>query len=317
MQGIKQLTDIDIREIIPVINWKSFFRVWKMSGKYDGIGTFDDETTWLNQFPETDRAKANEALKLFRDAQKMLCRFLDEKIIRANAVFGILPACSDGNDIIIKNGLQKTVIPTLRQQQPSNDGFCYSLADFLHEKDDFIGVFSCTILGADEFSAQFEQENDVYNALLVSSLADRLVEATSEWLHFQARKSFLSIHFDEVFDVERLLKNQYPGIRPAVGYPSLPDQSIIFDLNSILKFDENGIKLTENGAMSPASSVCGLYFFHPKSKYFIVGKIDEIQLVDYASRRGKTMDEMGKWLNVDNSTEIAPFEIYLKKSFSY
>jgi len=294
--GIKQLTDIDIREIVPFINWKSFFNVWKMSGKYDEIGNISDETAWLNQFPENERAKANEALKLFQDAQEMLGRFSAEKIIRANAIFGIFSAYSDGNDIIIQNGEQKTIIPTLRQQHPSNDGFCYSLADFLREKHDFIGVFACTILGADEFSAQFEQENDVYHALLVSSLADRLAEATSEWLHFQVRKSYWAYNSDEVLDVERILKNQYHGIRPAVGYPSLPDQSIIFDLNSILKLDENGIKLTENGAMSPASSVCGLYFSHPKSKYFIVGKIDETQLADYASRRGKTIEEMRKWL---------------------
>jgi len=296
--GIKQLTEIDIREIIPFINWKSFFRVWKMSGKYDEIGNIGDEATWINQFPESERAKANEALKLFQDAQKMLSRFSSEKIIRVNAIFGVFSAYSVGNDIIIQNGEQKTIIPTLRQQHPSNDGFCYSLADFLREKDDFIGVFSCTILGADEFSAQFEQENDVYHALLVSSLADRLAEATSEWLHFQVRKNYWAYNSDEVLDVERILKNQYSGIRPAVGYPSLPDQSIIFDLNPILKLGEIGIKLTENGAMSPASSVCGLYFSHPKSKYFIVGKIDETQLADYASRRGKTVDEMRKWLGV-------------------
>ena len=293
---IKRLTDINLREIVPFINWKSFFRVWKMSGKYDGIGTFDDESIWLNKFPENDRTKAEEALKLFQDAQEILHRFSAEKIIRTNVMFGIFSAYSDGNDIIIQNGEQITIIPTLRQQHPSNDGFCYSLADFLREKDDFIGVFACTILGAEEFSAQFEQENDVYNALLISSLADRLAEATAEWLHFQVRKNYWAYSSDETLDVERLLKNQYPGIRPAVGYPSLPDQSIIFDLNSILKLDEIGIKLTENGAMLPASSVCGLYFSHPKSKYFIVGKIDEIQLADYALRRGKTTDEMGKWL---------------------
>ena len=294
--GIRRLTNIDFREIIPFISWKSFFRVWKMSGKYDGIGTFSDETTWLNQFPENQHTKAKEALKLFQDAQKMLRYFLDEKILRANVIFGIFPAYSDGNDIIIQNGEQKTVIPTLRQQHPSNDGFCYSLADFLRGKDDFIGVFSCTILDAEEFSAQLEQENDVYHALLVSSLADCLVEATAEWLHFQVRKNYWAYNSDEILNVECILKNQYPGIRPAVGHPSLPDQSVIFDLNSILRFDEIGIKLTENGAMLPTSSVCGLYFSHPKSKYFIVGKIDESQFSDYALRKGKTTDEMRKWL---------------------
>ena len=298
--------NINLREIVPFINWTYFFRAWKMSGRYDGIETANDscKADWLYQFPEAERAKAEEALKLFCDAQEMLRRFLDEKTVQANAVFGIFPAYAAQNDIIICNNKQKIIIPTLRQQQPSGDGFCYSLADFLAEKDDFIGIFACTMLGAEKDAKKYEQNGDLYSSFLVQTLADRLAEAVSEWLHFQVRKNFWAYNPDEVLDVEQILKKQYPGIRPAVGYPSLPDQSIIFELDTVLKLNKIGIKLTENGAMIPAASVCGLYFSHPKSKYFIVGEIDRCQFADYASRRGKTVDEMKKWLPFIGNSDI-------------
>ena len=271
------LKNISLREIVPFINWTYFFRAWKMSG-------------------QCGEEKAEEKAKLLHDAQEMLRRFSDEKTVQANAVFGIFQAYAAENDIVVCNNGQKIIIPTLRQQQPSGDGFCYSLADFLAEKDDSIGIFACTVLGAEENAKKYEQEGDLYSSFLVQTLADRLAEAVSEWLHFQVRKKFWAYNPDEVLDVGQILKKQYPGIRPAVGYPSLPDQSIIFELDIVLKLNEIGIKLTENGAMIPAASVCGLYFSHPKSKYFIVGGIDRHQLADYAARRGKTVDEMKKWL---------------------
>jgi len=298
--GISRLLDINHSEIIPFINWAFFFHAWKMAGKYDGIETICDYSSckmaWLQRFPKNERNKAKEALKLYRNAQEILLWFSKEKTIRINAVFGLFPAHSTGNDVIIHSVGKKITIPTLRQQHLSNDGYCYSLADFLDTKNDYIGIFANTVLGAEEISKKFEQENDFYRAILVKTLADRLVEAASEWLHFQVRKKYWGYNSDEQPDTRLILKKQYPGIRPAVGYPSLPDQSVIFDLKSALKFEEIGINTTENGAMFPNSSMCGLYFSHPKSKYFMIGKIDENQLADYARRRGKTPDEMKKWL---------------------
>ena len=282
---MQYLTNINFHEIIPFINWTYFFRTWKMGGQCDAL-------TPLSSRSE----KAEEKSKLFQDAQAMLARFADEKNIQINAAFTILPARSNGNDITVLYNGKEIILPMLRQQQPSNDGFCYSLADFLTERDDEIGIFACAVIGADEAAKKHEQENDLYNSLLTQTLADRLAEAASEWLHFQVRKKFWAYHPDEELNVEQIFKKQYPGIRPAVGYPSLPDQSIIFDLDTILKLNTIGIKLTENGTMLPAASICGLYFAHPKSKYFIVGKIDHSQLADYASRRGKTAEEIKKWL---------------------
>lgn len=298
--GIVKLTDINLREIVPFINWTFFFRAWKITGKYVGIETICEcsscETAWLTKFTESEREKANEALKLFRDAQGMLRRFLVEEKVRINAIFGLFPAYSNNDDIIIRHENRKIVIPTLRQQQPADDGFCYSLADFINIKDDYIGVFANTVLGAEELSKEFELKDDIYCSILTKTLADRLAEATSEWLHFQIRKKYWGYNPDEKPNVKTILKNKYPGIRPAIGYPSLPDQSIIFELSTLLKPDEIGIKLTENGAMSPNSSICGLYFSHPESRYFMIGKIDDDQLSNYAARRGKTTDEIKKWL---------------------
>jgi len=294
------LFNIKLCEIVPFINWTYFFRAWKISGQYDGIETaYENESSgkkWLAQFSEKEREKAEEALKLFADAQAMLRRFLDEDIVQINAVFDILPAYSNGNDIVVQQKGKEITIPMLRQQQPSNDGFCYSLADFLAEKNDKIGVFACAVLNTEKEARKYEQENDLYSALIVQTLADRLAEATSEWLHFQIRKNYWAYYPNEEFDVEQIFKQQYPGIRPAVGYPSLPDQSIIFEIDAILNLKNIGISLTENGAMTPTASVCGMYFAHPQSKYFMVGKIDHRQLSNYAARRGKTAEEMQKWL---------------------
>ncbi len=298
--GLTQLHNIHLREIVPFINWTFFFHAWKIPGKFKGIENVCSCTSckaaWLQNYTGNERSKAEEALKLFRDAQELLRYFADETTIKINASFAIYPANCEENDIIIKSENQRIVIPTLRQQHASNDGFCYSLADFINTKEDYIGIFACTVTGAEELSRNFEEKEDIYHAILVKTLADRLVEAASEWLHFQIRKKYWGYNPEEELDVEVILKNKYPGIRPAVGYPSLPDQSIIFELVPLLKLDEIGISLTENGAMLPNSSVCGLYFAHPQSRYFMIGKIDDIQLADYAYRRGKTTEEMKKWL---------------------
>lgn len=298
--GLIQLTDINLREIITYIDWTFFFLAWRISGRYEGIETVDDclscKLTWLQKFPEADRPKAEEALKLFKDAQEMLRRFLEEKIIRVNASFGMYNGYATDDDIFIQDKDQTVIITTLRQQNPSTDGFCYSLADFLAPQNDYIGVFATTIQGVEDFAGVFEKDDDMYSSILVKTLSDRLAEATAEWLHTEVRRKYWGYAADENLTVKEMLRTQYRGIRPAVGYPSLPDQSIIFELDPIVKFHEIGITLTENGAMFPNASVCGLYFAHPKSKYFMIGKIDENQFTDYARRRGKKPEELRKWL---------------------
>jgi 5-methyltetrahydrofolate--homocysteine methyltransferase len=298
--GIIQLTDIDLGEIVTYIDWTFFFMAWRMSGRYEGIETVHDcescKMTWLQQFPETDRSKAEEALKLFKDAQAMLRRFKDEKVVHINASFGMFPGYAKNDDIYIVDKDKTVVIPTLRQQHPSTDGFCYSLADFLASQNDYVGVFATTIQGVEDFAATFEKDDNMYDSILVKTLSDRLAEATAEWLHTQVRKKYWGYAPDEDLSVKDMLKTQYKGIRPAVGYPSLPDQSIIFTLDPLIRFNDIGITLTENGAMFPNASVCGLYFAHPQSKYFMIGKVDEEQFTGYAARRGMKPEVLRKWM---------------------
>jgi len=298
--GLIQLTNIDLREIVPFIDWVFFFMAWRMSGKYEGIETVHNclscKMSWLQQFPETDRPKAEEALKLYNDAQEMLRNMLDERIVSVNASFGIFEGYAQDDDIFIKHDSGIITIPTLRQQHAATDGFCYSLADFVAPQNDYVGVFANTIQGVEAYAEMFEKDDDVYHSILAKTLSDRLAEATAEWLHYKVRKEYWGYAPDENLTIKEMLKTQYSGIRPAVGYPSLPDQSIIFALEPILKFNEIGIQLTENGAMFPNASVCGLYFAHPQSKYFMIGKIDENQFQDYARRSGKSTDVLRKWM---------------------
>ena len=298
--GLIQLKSIDLKEIIPFIDWTFFFMAWRLSGKYEGIETVHDclscKMSWLHQFPLADRPKAEEALKLYQDAQEMLLSMLDEKIVTVNAGFGIFDGYAIDDNIYIKHHQVTITLPMLRQQHPSTDGFCYSLADFLAEENDYIGAFATTIQGVEAYAETFEKEDDVYRSILAKTLSDRLAEATAEWLHWKVRTEYWGYAPNENLTIKEMLKTQYSGIRPAVGYPSLPDQSIIFNLDALLKFNETGIQLTENGAMFPNASVCGLYFAHPQSKYFMIGKIDQHQFTDYAHRCGKSPDELRKWM---------------------
>ncbi len=298
--GLIQLKDIDLQEILPFIDWVFFFMAWRIPGRFDGIETVHDcpscKMSWLQKFPFADRPKAEEALKLFRDAQEMLRQISDKKILQVNASFGIFDASSDDDDIFIKDNGNTIQIPMLRQQHEATDGFCYSLADFVAPENDYVGAFATTIQGVEAFAEIFEKDDDVYHSILAKTLSDRLAEAAAEWLHWKVRTEYWGYAADENLSIKEMLKTQYSGIRPAVGYPSLPDQSIIFELEPLLKFSEIGIQLTENGAMFPNASVCGLYFAHPKSKYFMVGKIDENQFLDYARRCGKSPDLLKKWM---------------------
>jgi len=298
--GLIQLTDIDLREIVPFIDWTFFFMAWRLSGKFKGIETVHDcpscKMGWLQQFPEADHPKAEEALKLFKDAQEMLRQMLDEKVVSINASFGIFNGYADDDDVFIADKEQTIKVPMLRQQHAATDGFCYSLADFVASENDYVGAFATTVIGVEAYAETFEKEDDVFRSILAKTLSDRLAEAAAEWLHWKVRKEYWGYASDEKLTIKEMLKTQYLGIRPAVGYPSLPDQSIIFNLDPLLKFNEIGIQLTENGAMFPNASVCGLFFAHPKSKYFMIGKIDENQFLDYAKRSGKSPEVLNKWM---------------------
>ena len=298
--GITRFTDINLREIVPYIHWTFFFMAWRLNGKYEGIETACDcsacKAGWLQKFAFEERPKAEEALKLYKDAQEMLRRFLDEKLVTINAMVGIFPAYAEDDNIIVDFEGQKITIPTLRHQLPSNDGFCYALSDFIKPQDDYVGVFANTVLGVEAFAETFEKDDDMYHSILIKTLSDRLAEATAEWLHYKVRTEIWGYAPNEKLDVNEFFKTHYLGIRPAVGYPSLPDQSIIFTLDKLIKFEDMGIMLTENGAMFPNASVSGLMFDHPKSKYFNIGKIDENQFQDYARRCGKSPEVLRKWL---------------------
>lgn len=299
-KGITRFNNINLREIVPFIHWSFFFMAWKLNGKYDDIQTVCDCSSckmgWLQKFPADERAKAEEALKLYKDAREMLQRFLEEKVLTINAMVGIFPARSADDDIVIESDNRQIRIPVLRQQTPSGDGFCYALADFLKPEGDYLGVFANTVLGVEEFAAGFENEDDMYHSILVKTLSDRLAEATAEWLHYKVRKEIWGYAPDEPLNIGEMFKTHYQGIRPAVGYPSLPDQSVIFLLDKLIEFNKSGIQLTENGAMFPNASVSGLMFDHPKSRYFNIGKIDENQFLDYARRCGKEPEVLRKWL---------------------
>lgn len=301
--GTFYIKDIDLKEIVEFIDWRFYFLAWRLSGRYEGIEKVHNcqscHAEWIMGFEEKDRPKAEEALKLFRDTQEMLRDIVENNLLKLNAVYAIYPAYSQNDNLVIEYENTKITLPTLRQQKPSADGFCYSLADFLAEENDYLGAFANTVVGTEDMAKEFEKDDDVYRSILVKTLSDRLAEATAEWLHWKVRKEFWGYAPDEDLSVEEMLKTQYKGIRPAVGYPSLPDQSIIFEIDKVLHYNKIGISLTEHGAMFPNASVSGLLFAHPMSRYFMIGKIDDEQLNDYARRKGKTVDEIRKWMSAN------------------
>ncbi|MDR0836519.1 MAG: methionine synthase [Tannerella sp.] len=279
---------IVVNDLIPYINWTFFFSAWKLSARYIDSSTLEHSKA------------AEEALKLYHDVRHLL----DEiRNFSCNAVYGIFRAVSKGEDIFIEadneTGQPKFIIPTLRQQMLNEQGFCLSLSDYLmpdsENTDDYLGFFAVTI-GKDLDDLKHDYQDDNYKQMLLQTLSDRLVEAAAEYLHEKVRKEYWGYAPDENLSVDKLFKVHYQGIRPAIGYPSLPDQHLIFELDKLLNLSETGISITESGAMSPASSVAGLYFAHPDSRYFMIGKISEEQLDKYAERSSKSKDYLRKFL---------------------
>ena len=284
-----------IHQLTEYINWIYFFHAWGFQPRFATIvdihGCDACRAGWLADFPEEERTKAAEVMQLFKEANRMLNE-LDEDF-EVKTVFQLLDANSNGNDIIINN---KT-IPFLRQQTPHNNNETYlCLSDFIRPLSsglkDTIGVF------ATSFNAETDDfyKNDSYKHLLVQTLSSRLAEAAAEKMHEYVRKEVWGYAQDENLNMKDMLIEKYQGIRPAVGYPSIPDQSINFLLDELLDMKQIGITLTENGAMNPHASVSGFMISHPDSFYFSVGKIGEDQLQDYASRRNMPISRMRQFL---------------------
>lgn len=284
-----------VHEVSPYINWIYFFHAWGFQPRFAAIADIHGcdvcRASWLTTFPEEDRLKAAEAMQLFKEAQRVLNQLDEDITIRC--VFKLCRANGDGDNLII----EETTLPLLRQQTPHPNGSPFlCLSDFVRPLSsgipDIVGLFASSI--SEETESYYK--NDPYKHLLVQTLTDRLAEAATEKMHEYVRKEAWAYAPDESLSILDLLVEKYQGIRPAVGYPSLPDQSVNFILDELLDMKQVGITLTENGAMHPHASVCGIMLAHPESRYFAVGKIGEDQLEDYARRRRMTVKEMRKFL---------------------
>ena len=286
-----------IHEVSEYINWVYFFHAWGFQPRFAAIANIHGcdacRALWLANFPEKERAKAAEAMQLFKEAHRMLSNL--DKDYQTHAIFRLMEANSEKNDI----WLEDIRFPFLRQQTVKEGEPYLCLSDFIRPISsgikDQIGLFATSV------DANMENlfPDDNYHHLLVQTLADRLAEATAEKMHETVRKEIWAYAPDENLSIHQLHNEEFQGIRPAVGYPSLPDQSVNFLLDELLDMQQIGIQMTENGMMQPHASVSGLMFAHPDSCYFSIGKIDEQQLNDYAIRRGISLDIMRKFLGAN------------------
>jgi 5-methyltetrahydrofolate--homocysteine methyltransferase len=287
--GVKTI-DVPLGELVKFIDWSPLFHTWELRGVYPKI--FQHEK------------HGEEARKLFADAQKLLDEIVSKKLIQPKAAYGFFPANRVGDDVeLYADDARKQVLTTfhfLRQQIEKGDGTPnWSLADFIGPKgsSDFIAGFAVTSgHNLKELVEKFKADNDDYNAIMAEALADRLAEAFAEFLHKRVREEW-GYGKNENLATTDLIEEKYRGIRPAAGYPACPDHTEKEILWKLLDVEKNaGIKLTESFAMWPGSSVSGLYFAHPDSKYFAVGKLGRDQLLDYHLRKGMTLQEVERWL---------------------
>lgn len=234
----------------------------------------------------------------------MLDKLIEDQT-ETDILVGIFEANSQNESIYIQKEGVSHIIPCLRQQvqKKGSEACYYSLSDFIMpadtQKTDYIGVF--TVTAGKEIENRIEyykQQDDNYNALLLQSLSDRIAEAATELLHYRVRKEIWGYSPNETATVENLLKEHYQGIRPAIGYPSLPDQSLAFDIDKLLGFVQIDVSLTENGAMKPNSTVSGIMIAHPQSAYFHIGQIDMEQRAEYCKKRNFSIEDSYKWLSV-------------------
>jgi 5-methyltetrahydrofolate--homocysteine methyltransferase len=292
--GVNTLEIDDLSILRGYIDWTQFFRSWNLHGIYPDIFNYE--------------VNGKEAKQLFDDANSLLEEIIKNKSLRARAVYSIFPANSVGDDIeVYADEKRKNVVAhflTLRQQVKKSSGIPnIALSDFIAPKNsskkDYIGTFCVsTGFGSDELCKKYEDDNDDYSSIMVKALADRLVEAFSEYLHKQIRISIWGYAKDEATTNEDLIKEKYEGIRPAPGYPACPDHLEKNTLWKLMDVEKKiGVKLTESFAMWPASSVSGYYFANNNAKYFGLGKISSDQVIDYAKRRKISIEKAKKWLN--------------------
>ena len=292
--GVREFDGYDLSEIATRIDWTPFFRSWDLHGKFPEI--LEDELV------------GQQATNLFEDAEKMLTEIIQQKQLKAKAVFGLFPANEVEDDDISVQDPETSVeiirFRTLRQQLKKYKGKSnFALADFIAPKEteiqDYIGCFCVTTgFGTQELANEFEKNLDDYNSIMVKALADRLAEAFAEYLHWQVRTQNWGYAKDENLSNADLIKESYKGIRPAPGYPACPDHLEKLSIWELLKVKENiGVELTESLAMWPAASVSGYYFAHPEARYFGLGKIKPDQVEDFAKRKGVTYQEAEKWLS--------------------
>ncbi len=284
--GVLAFDNYDLTELVNVIDWTPFFQTWELAGRYPAI--LDDAVVGV------------QARELFNDAQKMLGQIVSEKWLSARGVIGLWPANAVGDDVVLANG---AILHCLRQQAdkpPGRPNLC--LSDFIAPKasgkTDYIGAFAVQTGGTiDEKVKAYEAAFDDYSAILLKALADRLAEAFAERMHQRVRTEFWGYSEDENLANDKLIEESYRGIRPAPGYPACPDHTEKRTIFRLLDAEKNaGMTLTESCAMWPASAVSGLYFSHPESQYFVVGRVTLEQVTDYAKRKGDSVSDTERWL---------------------
>ncbi|ODR11355.1 methionine synthase [Mycolicibacillus koreensis] len=291
--GVWEFLDYDLAELREYIDWQPFFNAWEMKGRFPDI---------LN-----NPASGEAARKLYADAQQMLDDAISQKWLTANAVIGFFPANAVGDDVEVYTDDTRTEVRTvfhnLRQQGAHREGIANkSLGDFIAPKEtglaDYIGAFAVTAgLGSGEKIAEFKADLDDYSAILLESVADRLAEAFAERMHQRVRKEFWGFQPDEALDNDALIAEKYQGIRPAPGYPACPEHTEKATIWKLMDVTERTrIELTDSMAMWPGAAVSGLYFSHPQSQYFVIGRLAQDQVADYAKRKGWTLPEAERWL---------------------
>uniref|UniRef100_UPI00358F8955 methionine synthase isoform X2 n=1 Tax=Myxine glutinosa TaxID=7769 RepID=UPI00358F8955 len=301
--GTHVFEDYNMHQVVPYIDWRPFFDVWQLRGRYPN-----------RSYPKIfkDPTVGEEARRVFEDAQAMLAHLLDEKQLTGRGLVGFWPACARDDDVWLfahdvmpRRDPPVAVLHGLRQQaeKDSSDPEAYlCLSDFIAPQEsgvaDYIGLFAVACFGAERLSRDFEQNLDDYSSIMVKALADRLAEAFAEELHTRVRREFWGYAQQEQLDSADLLRVRYKGVRPAPGYPSQPDHSEKLTMWSLADIEAaTGIVLTESLAMLPAAAVSGLYFSHPKSSYFAVGKVAQDQVKEYASRKKVSLAEVERWLS--------------------
>ena len=289
--GIHVFKDYDLNEIFKYIDWVPFFRTWELAGKFPDI--------------LTDEVVGESASQLFEDAKAMFKKVIDSKLLKANAVVGIFPANSVNEDIELsdENGEVFMTLNHLRQQldkKGNTPNFC--LSDFIAPKDsgvqDYMGAFAVTAgINIDPLVEAYEADHDDYNSIMIKAVADRFAEAFAEMMHYKLRTEIWG-YSNEAFDNDKLIEEEYRGIRPAPGYPSCPEHSEKEKLWDLLDVEKNtGMTLTSSYAMLPTASVSGWYFANQDAKYFGVAKINQEQVEDYASRKGISVEQAEKLLS--------------------